>query len=359
MAAAGNDENRPPNVFKLNRDTFEPIFELLSWEDLISFSHSCKHLRNSVGEYFRFKFGSRDVICTEDGVCIKVDGLNTRINHLSAYIPRMTIWFGSLRKYDFVRNTNFESLQQLKLYYTSLDETIANTNIAHVVNNLELNECNCKNEFFETFLQLFTAVSRLSIERHSATNTVIGTDNQWMCRHYPTLEHLGLQLNRSTSMPELPLFIERNPNISSVTLNSGLFNANTNRFMQTNIHLDVLMIKIQNSKAPGGNDDINDMIDALRMLNMRQFYRTLVLIFEYVIIDRLLIQKMASLPGLTELMVNDACDVLDRIELIQQIPSLRKITFDFASREDVLPFVESNQNWNVRQNGKFGKVIQK
>lgn len=56
-----------PNIFKLDIDCFDEIFEYLSIKDLHSFGQTCRAMHKVAGEYFKRNHSAAEKFCHKDG----------------------------------------------------------------------------------------------------------------------------------------------------------------------------------------------------------------------------------------------------------------------------------------------------
>lgn len=321
-----------PKIFELTFDEMEPIFDWLSLNDLIAVGKTCKRMQKEVGTHLQYTYPSTKVVCGTDGLYIH----KMNVDYFSAYVQKMAIWCGNPAQYDVIASHKFESLKQIDLFYTSLNEAsiMSIKSILDEVEVVNLHHCNTEDEFSNAFLERCTKMNRLYIEINLRTNTIIGANNNWLLKKYPKLEYFGLETSKQThQIEELNIFLEQNPSIKSFTINSDLLCAHKQALLEANIKLDILTIKVQSSTQS------QNILNILNELQMHNFCQQLFLFFEHFVIDEQMINQMAPLTSLTELHLNDASGILDKNLLAQTLMNMERLKIHFTFSDDILPFI--------------------
>lgn len=218
VSASSNNEPKP-EMFKLNVDCFELIFEWLTLQELLVFRCTCKRMKAVIDYYIKLNY------------------------------PRVMCNRKDLSKYSPVRLGCFEWIKHLKLTGKVTDAYI--DSIKYVLNQLEslsLVIVRINGDLYEKLLKYCSRLKYLSVE--TMTIPIIGTGNEWLERRYPTLEHFKIEfvgvLYREPPSPcaELLTFFQQNPNVRMFSSNCLLLLTYRDLFLGSNIKLDCLFIDI-------------------------------------------------------------------------------------------------------------------
>lgn len=106
--------------------------------------------------------------------------------------------------------------------------------------------CGGNNEFYESFLQSCTDIKRLYIQDtwNDGNEAIIGANNSWLLRQYPTLENVELIPLKCRAINELQTFFEQNPQIKSFAIDVDTILANRDTFKNTNAKWDILSVRL-------------------------------------------------------------------------------------------------------------------
>lgn len=337
MADIQNYQEHPSKIFKLDFDALEAVFDFLPLKDLIAVGRSCEDMQKFVGNCIMLKYRSNQTICTGNGILMN----NININDFSKFVRNLTIWLGGLEIYRWINASSFESVEQINLFYVPLTTTGCIMNMLSVIKTIELHHCTTEDDFYDTFLKFCANLQRIWIKQRLVRNTVIGANNNWMLRRYPELKHIGLELTKEMpEINELVTFLQHNPGITSFSVNSDLFCANMSAFLASNIKLDVLIVKVQNSRSYNIQSLLNNLIE----LQTHNLFRRLGLVFEHFVINEEMVNQMASLANLTELHINDASNIININALVQNLVGLKRVVFRFIFMDELLPFIRYSTN---------------
>lgn len=107
------------NIFSLNKDLFNEIFEYLRVEDLHSLGQTCKRINEYAGEYFQKKF-SISVVCRGGGIFLDFYDCPvnyTRLPGFIEFIPRMRIDTKSIHTFCYLHShiKKFKSIKDIQL----------------------------------------------------------------------------------------------------------------------------------------------------------------------------------------------------------------------------------------------------
>ncbi|XP_055323475.1 uncharacterized protein LOC129578639 [Sitodiplosis mosellana] len=182
---------RPPQIFKLNVDYFEKVFEYLSIRDLHSFGQTCTRMQKVAGYYYKEEF-SKDLFHHDS----EFDGFREYVEYMGT---------GK----EGVDWNKFKSVK--KIYFDVLCTTFIEKIPKEILNKIEEIECNfCTPQFFEDVLVHFPNLKSFNFGFSA-------NDDDWLTRKYPKLEHVSwISLTgEGKSAGKLQTFFEKNPTIRS------------------------------------------------------------------------------------------------------------------------------------------------
>lgn len=225
-------ESPPPQMFKLNIDCFENLFEYMTLKDLLAFRRTCIRMKQAVDYYIKLNY--------------------TRLLSLE-----YTHWI-SLDAFTESRRNFLDYIKELHIFMYDLKCTDT-ANIKYLLNRLELVTLKCvgiDGDFFENFLQFCSNLKYLKISTTLGNGPIIGNGNEWMLREYKKLEHFELIADDISSdtendvqqkkfhCPELMTFYTQNPNIRIFSTNSSLLSAIQPSLLKWNRKLDRLVVRL-------------------------------------------------------------------------------------------------------------------
>lgn len=222
-----NQSSPSPQMFKLNVDCFEHLFDWLSLDQLLVFRRTCKRMKQVVDYYIKLNY--------------------PELLRLRIYNRR--------RWLDFHNNhlNYFEWIKQLSIENVKLTDT-ATESIAYVLNRLEvlkLNYVHIDGDFYEIILKHCPLLKYVNVTtnhlHHRLSETMIGTRNDWLLRQYPILEHFEMHIGINHEEPlqyvaDLLAFFVRNPQIRIFSIDSKFLEENHRSLLESNIKFDRLDI---------------------------------------------------------------------------------------------------------------------
>ncbi|XP_031633899.1 uncharacterized protein LOC116347457 isoform X2 [Contarinia nasturtii] len=254
-----------PSIFKLSVECFHKIFDLLSLSDLIAVGQTCKHLQRIAGELFRINYTAK-VARESNGIYISA----LQSNIFSKFIEKISISGDRLRAYQFVGANCSKLIKYFRVHgnlprggFEYVKEILKN------IECLELNECVMNDELYENCLKYCVSLKSLYVTRSVRIrdkSIIIGTDNEWLLRSYPTLEYVELADCYRLENNQLQTFFEKNPNIHTFSTDSRTLWVNRHIFFESNIKLDVLAIDAEQNSIVGENNQLISMVDCIYTL---------------------------------------------------------------------------------------------
>ncbi|XP_055303254.1 uncharacterized protein LOC129568938 [Sitodiplosis mosellana] len=208
-------------------------------------------------------------------------------------------------------------------------------------------------EFYVSFPQYCTNVKKLCIQ--SMKIPIVGRDNGWLLRQYPTLEHFELKNYEygNRTVDELAEFFEQNTNIKTFATNTDFILAHINILEDTKAKWDVLSIR-------SGCIKFERLRDILNELHERGLFKELHIYFNGTsIFNQAMVHELISFNGLTKLFVGSmqdgtdlspliglkqicismASEITNKRALAEALVNLEFIQFAIASVDDIQPFV--------------------
>lgn len=371
-------------IFKLKIDNFEEIFDCLSLKDLAALGQTCYRMRGYVGYYIKTNYAATRFVSRSDGFYIdnntQFDGI--KFNGLSSFLKNIV--FHHLEQYEgfidiptgtiipHMEADGFKSLKEIRLKPGVVITTIGISRINEILNQVKTVKLDypkfidSEAEFYESFLKYCTAIKRLCIlgKCHSP---IVGTDNSWLYRKYPKLEHFVLTAIKSGPIDELKTFFEQNTNIHSFATNIEMIMANRDVFKMITPKWNVLSIKFKCRNTL--NLDARDFLIELYTCGL--FKKLHVSLITSFIIDHEIANYLASLKFLEKISIDgvfryEYMDLTPIVHLKQlcifQIPrvnnmkmlveklvNLEFVQFTFVKFDDILPF--------VRHSPKLTKIV--
>lgn len=340
----------PPSILALDAKCYENLFSWLSLRDLHSIGQTCKQLHKIAGRYFQQNYPAAPIRCENNGIYSTNAG---QINGFSAFVPKVSIFGSSTTRLRYI-SSNCDSLKRLHLDITltgpkikSIKQTLGS------LESLEIENFEFTDKLFKRFLKQCTNLKRLAVrDIHQKT------ENKWLLRKYPKLEHFELTPWEVFEISELKEFFEQNLHLHSFATNANCLWINRSSFIGSQVQLDDLAIEIDSNIEI----DIGSFYSLLDALYEQHFYKRLHLYVENV--DQNTVRHMAALHALEKLYVanctidTDLSSLDNLIELgihigssvsnldavAKSLVKLEKVYFYYASSDQVLPFIRYSKN---------------
>lgn len=357
----------PSPIMKLNIDCFHEVFDYLPLDDLISFGSTCKRLQIITGSFIQFSYVAKRK--TGESNDVYMSWTPRQIGGFTRFIEKLSIFGHSDQPYRYIGANNFKCLKELRLAHVDLTDAKIEyiKSIFDGIETLELDLCRFNNnEFHKHFLQYCAKVKRLSVSRSSYDRdraTVIGSNNDWLQRHYPAMEHLELTDLYEFKSIEMKTFFAWNPNVHSFSTDAKSLLVNQHSFLNCGAKLDKLSIDFHHPNNINADIEplflVNVIYNLLNELYDQEFYKRLHLYITF-IDHHNCIQKMFALKSLEmlsgiiirienplmklkELDISKGSDVTD-LELFPiKFPELEQIQFAEATIDHMLPFIVASK----------------
>lgn len=331
------NQEQPSNIFRLDFYSFEGVFDCLFLRDVVAVGQTCNRLLNFAKEYFKTAFQSTKVLCCTNGLFVR----NVRVDDFVEQVKNIGI---SLSGVDTFQTKNLVSVEKINLHNIRIGLFVLPAAFVQKIKMIELHSCTTSDDFNDSFLKNFENLERLHIKLEANTNTIsiIGANNSWLGEKYPKLKCFGLEMGvkHVPKMDELVVFLSRNPQITNFLINSRIFSANCEAFLESTLKLKIFTVKFEPWATLGyQNVRVKKLFDYAAKLEKQKFYERMTLIFECCHIDYGITDQLA-LFNLTELRIDQSLWIIDKKILAERLNELESLVFGFAFCDDILPFIQ-------------------
>lgn len=270
IADAAAIEKPTLTIFDLIEDCCYAILDYLAYTDLRSFALTCKWAQRLASDFYKLNYSGNECGIDPSRSTYNVSGEDVfnleNVQQLRILDQRKIGSYRPIAKYCHqVRQISFSKIQLSAAKVRCLQ------NVLRTVEYVQLNYCTIAGDFHENFLQYCEKIQVLYIQFHHRRNkNVIGGNNSWLTRRYPTLERLVLfdpyarQTGRSAiksknavQIDELQTFLEQNPNVRHFAMESKFIEGNLDFFKTSDIKLDTLAIRLDTANLANFCDKLN------------------------------------------------------------------------------------------------------
>lgn len=289
-----NNGHDRPQIFKLDVDCVQEMFDWLSIKDISAVSETCTRMQRIAKDYYETNLAAVELEYCYGGFrksFTDISQSNTT-NGFKEFTQKLMISYGVDDEGFRSIGQHCKSLKQINFYVVLLNDTKIGY-IKAILSKIETVYIGGRfnKDFYANFLQFCPRLKHLRIN-YGYSKMLLGTSNQWLLRSYPTLQHLELLIMK-LKVPELGIFLERNPSLQILSMNYDAFLININSMLQSKIKLEVLVIYINFRR----NFDL--MCHHLKQLYGRGFYQRLHI--KAMCIDQDGINRFSSLNELEKL----------------------------------------------------------
>ncbi|XP_055302478.1 uncharacterized protein LOC129568518 [Sitodiplosis mosellana] len=280
-------EELTPSIFKLVDDCCYSIFDWLTLKDLRSFGQTCKWAQRVAANFFKMNYSLIQLNNKPD--VFDLENVQKLYINSHRFEPYQTI----------ERHCN-QPITEILLGAITISTAKVNClkKVLQTVERVKIEGCAIHDDFYRNFLKLCTNLKVLCVRTDpcdylhnpNGDHILIGADNGWLTRKYPTLQHLELSHRNALKIDQLKEFFVQNPNVRSFATNSTLFLENWDLFRMTNIKLDALAVRFDRKQ-------LTEIYDNLNTLHYHGVYQRLHWYAEQVS------DEMTSLNGLEKLAV--------------------------------------------------------
>lgn len=382
--ASANDQPQA-EIFKLKMDHFAELFDWLSLGDLAALGQTCKRMQRYVGYHIKTNYAATTFESTKNGIIYKPtdDEVPIELGEMSSFMTRLAIEikeFEDLQDEWVMKNAiphmkadQFKSLKEIQLIKPEITEAIP-FRIQDILRQVEIVKLkfpeNKHVDFYESFLQFCPNLKKLSIHGWGM-ETIVGVDDSWLRRKYPSLEHLELLLacHSDQRVPELPIFFEQNPQIKSFATTIGTIFWHRHFFVNCQLNLEVLSIEFGEFNVSLETESTKTSRDLLNQLHEHGLFKQLHVYFSYQNdFSQKDVTQLRSFNGLTKLFiahmdqnvidltpliflkqlcVDDTIFILDMDNLAKSLKNLEHFQITRADVDDIIPFIHHSPKLNT------------
>lgn len=340
-------------------------------KDLHSLGQTCKTMQQVAGVYFKENFGAAEKFCNRDGIYTVHSSRDNVINEriltsgFNAFMPCISHYHERLEPLEYLKSHIDEFCQSTNHIYL-VELQINATKVAFIqkllphIEIVQIRSCRINGSFYELMLKHCQKLHTIYVQN---SDTVHYGEHAWLKQDYPHLRHLELMPGYSNEVDELYAFLERHPNVQRFSTSGRFLWSNRNRFLKSNIKLDILEVKAgyfyEDSKS-------NTVWDFFRQLHKQGFYKRLFIYTDHV--DSKLSAQLTTVPGLEllcirwfdksynlplltelkELIILDGLSAKDAEILANGLVKLERLYVDNTIIECIQPF--------IRQSTKLNKI---
>ncbi|XP_055301890.1 uncharacterized protein LOC129568249 isoform X2 [Sitodiplosis mosellana] len=370
IAVAVRNAEPLPDIFKLNVDCLEEIFDYLSLTDLSAVAQTCKKMQKIAGYCFQQSYGAaKGSIEMNDSIFVNT----VKVNCFMGFMQKVSIDDDHLSDEEEVADSEdidmldrieynkpqdfigflgqFDSLKEIEIGYVNLTMSRIESmkNILNKVDCLTIDDCEYEGQLLDSILASCSNLKYLCMDG----SALIGNDRlQWLHRHYPRLKGIELLPVVKDQVMELKTFFLLNAGIQKLAI--GDETLWLNRQLITDIELKLDVLAIEHNKSC--NLDLFRQL--LNELYERGFYKRLHYYcpsgLQQEIIDKLASMNslmklraksdsqhftLSALINLEELCISKSCLISDLKSLPLILNNLKMIHFGEASSDDILAFI--------------------
>lgn len=357
-------QQNPSDIFKLDVDCCEEIFEYLSIKDLHSFGQTCKRMQRIAGMYFQHSYPNAEIEIQDYKIYHgfnRLDGFNEFIENITISWPDM-----NLAEQACIRE-KCRSLKKMKFeaFYTdflgqigSIRESLTEVETLEI-DNMHLNENSL--DLFPNLKRIFTWVDK--------SRNLDWFNNLNKC---PNLQDFSFT-EHAEQTQVLEGFFDQIPHVQNIELCCRSLLSNKNIFLVANVKLENFIINFL--------EDDGDKVPVCALLNElygRDFYKRLHWSQLYDSVDQQTINLMALLRGLNTIsfvdmepgiiwpMMNDLEQMYIYAHIdfdLSSLPNLERVHIHFNTMETLLIYIRGLKklkeiyNQNLYQGTYFNENI--
>lgn len=350
------------DIFKLDIDCYEEVFDYLPIEDLVNVGKTCKRLQQVAGHCFQQCYSGKGYIGSS-GITNDCNGID--IKHFVPFIRQVCI--EDERGFqDFIdSHSKFSRLKQMEIHSATL--TCVNRLNEISLNGIEdLRVWNSDlGHSFHEIINKYVKLRRLEI--------MLYCEGEWNWFRYsrcPTLEYLKISID---SVEDITTFLELNPNIRKFATKLNVMYKNRDAMISTrNVKLDDLAILLHTPDDEKLVPDEDATYELLYELYKRGFYKRLHL-YVWEAINQEQIIRLSGVNGLVKLFINrlteplalsplknieeifvrDSKYLYDLDTMTMDLVNLRRIHFFEASLNDITPFFKRSVEMEMIKVDRF------
>lgn len=337
------------DIFKLDNECFDAMFDYSSMEDVISIGKTCKRLQQVAGSFFDQNYSGIQITSNSNGFELH----HIDVTHFAEFIRRVIIYSPSGLKYLLNVPSTLQQLKEIEFRRIELNQPeidVMQETLNCKVEILRLKDC--KLDLNEIIVQC-PNLKRLDVEYCTSSF-------DWHLQLCPNLEYLAFSLFEieNESIEKVAMFLNQNPNIQKFATKADYLWENGD-FMKnaSGIQLDEFAIEIDSSMEM----EFAPFCQLLNELHECEVYKRLHL-YIWGEINQEMADQLPEVNGLVKLFVSTSDDsavllpTLDNLDELfvdesSQFKNLESVANDFinlkrihfwaASSNDILPFIKA------------------
>lgn len=357
---APNDPKHLP-LFKGDVVCFHEIFEWLSLEDIHTVGQTCQRLQAIAGDFIKCYLQAANLLCCNGGIRIIPGGF---LYDSSAVVQKVAIEGDDAEPYRYMQ-LNCKSLKRIDFREAVIttDRAKQIESILEKVEIIQLTNCDVRGDFYDCFLKFCTNLKHLIVDDNKPEHILIGTDNQWLSRSYPTIDHVEfnvLYYSKMNKILELTLFFEYNSHIQSLATDLiGLLHMQI-ALKQSQVRLCNLGIAFDDFCSTVDEDAAISLLVELRdryIYNRLHIYDNHPVYMYTKLSDRTFKKILLGCDGLCNIMTDLSLNGFDLIEsgattdvkmLAENLLKLERLNIVWlAGLNDILPFIQHSVNLKI------------
>lgn len=292
------------DIFKMNIDCFEELFDWLSLGDLFDLRVTCKRFKKIVDYYFKVNYP-------------RIGKFKLNNNHLDMFRQMDSGTIGWIREIEVLVGHDFDVNQ-----FSSIEKILNN------VKNIIIKRWKTDSNIYNCFLKYCKNLKCLSIKRTNIFSS-IDISSEWLSHQYPSIEYLRIDNILKSEINDFVQFFHLNPNIHAVSIDLQCLNNIGSHLFEAGIKFDRFYTTEYFTEE--------EHLDSLKQHYDIGFYKRLCLNTNYVRTEtenshsklaligtevlgvRDLTFKIPSLPNLKELNINSMFDFDEKYKHMNNI----------------------------------------
>lgn len=331
------DQNQPAEplsegissqIFKMDIDSFEELFDYLSVYDILALRLTCKRFKKIIDFYLRTNY------------------------------PRLQNFRLQPRNVRMFRRMDADTIELIKKMYVMANDYLdwtkfpkgSRQKVLDKVKQIEVCSWQTYPDFYHYCLKYCNNVKWLSIKRNNRYNSRIQMNNEWLSRQYASIEYLCIDYIWKQEVDLYVKFFHLNPNIHALSIQLESVNEIGSDLLAAGIHFDRLYIDATNRWSISEKDVVT-----LESLYDAGFYKRLCLTsppmdpsnegtqskFASIGLEVLSVQSLnctiPAIPSLKELNIDARCDFNDKYANVRNV--IERLSCDITYSNVILAFV--------------------
>lgn len=323
-------------LLKLDVDCFEELFEWLSLTDLLTLRGTCKRLQKLVDYFIKSKYPAVKIGYAKVEL-YQFHEPNSKLR-IRDRKPKNNRDFDKFLDELLNDSIIIKMIKDLVIYVEFLTKEKIDkfkAILPHVEKLQIIPPNHLESDYYESILKWCSSLKCLRVDGEFRKNNAICIENQWLRRHYPSLEHFELDFNSENrdEIEELKILFISNPNIKILTTGFAFVLINRNWLLRSNIKINQL-----NLYGSCENYDLSQVCDVLNELHGQGFYERVFIDCDF-IQSQTIMEQVTSVRGMEKLQLSEIRRMTPAPFPIQ---NLRKLTLDSDENTEDLEMFAKN-----------------